>query len=403
MFKTLFQLLIPDSVVHLPELLRRYKLIVSIILITILFDLDYAITTISINMQEGTYILSLAALIHISLLFAIKKRLPLIWVSNIYIATGVTAVMVSIIYSGGYASPVLPWLASSPIMALLMAGRRTGITWMIINTLLTIFFGISKSMHIEFPLHYDLSWRDNLNLNCAFGLIMIIFFVSLVFENGKNSAMKRLEEHSLLLSEEKKKNALYEISQEIHDGMGQTLSVIKLNLHLLDTTFKEIPNEKLKETLQLAGKAIEDLRNISNNLYTESLREFDLANALIEDITHIRKLGKPHIELSLLGKPYLVEPRSAFILYRVTREAINNSLRHAQANNITVTLHFTNPFQIVIKDDGIGIKNAGLNSSGQGMLNMRDRLALLGGKLSIESTPEKGTTITASIKTTELS
>jgi signal transduction histidine kinase len=397
MFKRLFKFLIPGSADDQPELLRRYRLIISIILITVVFDLNYAFTTITIGMKEGTYALFFVAFVHLALLVGIKKGLPLLWISNIYIFNGVTAIVVSIIFSGGSASPVLPWLASSPIMALLMAGRRSGIAWMGINTVLILFFGFSKHLNIEFPINYDLDWRDNLSLNCALGLIMIIFFVSLVFENGKNSAMERLEVKSLLLSEEKKKNALYEISQEIHDGIGQTLSVIKLNLHLLDTPVNEIPNDKLRETLLLAGKAIQDLRNISNNLYTENIQEFDLANALMEDVEHIRKLGKPEIKFTIVGDPYSLNPRTAFILYRVAREAVNNALRHAKANSIKLKIDFSETFCISIKDDGCGMESSGLGNAGQGILSMRDRMALLGGKLFVESFPESGTMVLAKI------
>ena len=99
-----------------------------------------------------------------------------------------------------------------------------------------------------------------------------------------------VESGSILLAEEKRKNAFHEISQEIHDGVGQTLSIIKLNLHLLE----KIKNEsggRLNETVELVEKAIVDLRNISNNLYSENLQGFNLENALNDDLNLIHNIG----------------------------------------------------------------------------------------------------------------
>jgi signal transduction histidine kinase len=397
MFKRIFLYLIPVEVAGKPELLRRYRLILSIIMITVIFDLDYGFTTISIGMKGGTTMLFIAATVHLSLLYAVKRNVPLLVVSNIYVLTGVSAIVVSVFHSGGFYSPVLPWLATSPVMALLMGGRRTGIAWLVINTALILFFSFAVKMGIVFPVNYNLEWKDNLSLNCILGLIMIIFFVSLVFENGKNTAIKRLEEKSLLLSEEKKKNALYQISQEIHDGVGQTLSVIKLNLHLLDSRLEQMPHDHIKETLALAGKAIQDLRNISNNLYAENLSEFDLGNAILEDIEHIRKIGTIKAAVAIKGNPYLLDARSAFILYRVSREATNNALKHSGATSIMVEMDFGDEFSLTVSDDGCGMEASFSGHTGQGMMSMRERMLLLGGSLEVESNPSGGTRLTAKI------
>ncbi|NQX56855.1 hypothetical protein HQN86_24775 [Pedobacter panaciterrae] len=397
MFKRIFLYLIPRHAAENPDLLRRYRLILSIIMITVVFDFDYAFTTISIGMKAGTTMLFIAATIHLLLIYAVKKNVNLQVVSNIYILTGVSAIVVSIVHSGGFSSPVLPWLATSPVMALLMGGRRTGIAWLVVNTLLILFFAFSIKMGIRFPINYNLGWRDNLSLNCVLGLIMIIFFVSLVFENGKNAAIKRLEVKSLLLAEEKKKNALYQISQEIHDGVGQTLSIIKLNLHLLDSRPEQMPPDNVKETLALAGKAIQDLRNISNNLYAENLSEFDLGNAILEDIDHIRKIGTIKASVIITGTPYLLDARTAFILYRVSREAMNNALKHSGASSIEVEMDFSDEFSLTVSDNGCGMDTTFSGHPGQGMVSMRERMQLLGGSFEVRQNPSGGTRLTARI------
>ncbi|MDP5199805.1 sensor histidine kinase [Flavobacterium sp. DG2-3] len=387
MLKKLTLYFIPEEKQELPEVLLKYKLVVNIILITFLFDLDYAFITITIKMSEGTVSLIIAAILHLSLLFAVKKNILLSFIINFYVLVGVLAVVISIYFSGGLSSPVLPWLATSPVVALLMNGRKTGLTWLFINSSIALYFGISDKLGYSFPLHYDLEWKNSLAINCLVGLILIVFFVSYVFETGKNTAFKKLAENSILLAEEKRKNAFHEISQEIHDGVGQTLSIIKLNLHLLEK-IKDESGGKLNETVELVTKAIVDLRNISNHLYSENLHSFILENALSDDLTLIKNIGTHSTVLNVTGKSN-IDPKTAFSLYRIAKEGLNNILKHASATSIIITLDYSNQFTMVIQDNGVGISYKN-EIGGQGIASMRDRINLLGGYMSIEDSG-KGT------------
>jgi hypothetical protein len=142
MLKKLALYFIPLDKQELPEILLRYKLVVNIILITILFDLDYALITITIKMSEGTQSLLIAAILHLLLLFAVKKNISLLFIVNLYVLLGVSAIFISIYFSGGFISPVLPWLATSPVVAMLMNGKKTGLTWLFINSIIALYFGI---------------------------------------------------------------------------------------------------------------------------------------------------------------------------------------------------------------------------------------------------------------------
>ena len=393
MLKKLTLYFIPQDKQELPEILLRYKLVVNIILITILFDLDYALITLTIKMSAGTESLILAAALHLLLLFGVKKNVPLLFITNFYVLIGVWAIVVSIYFSGGFISPVLPWLATSPVVAMLMGGRKTGLSWLFINSIIALYFGISDKLGYIFPIDYDLGWKNSLAINCLVGLILIVFFVSYAFENGKNSALKRLAQNSILLAEEKRKNAFHEISQEIHDGVGQTLSIIKLNLHLLEK-IKQESGGRLNETVELVTKAIADLRNISNHLYSENLQGFNLENALSDDLVLIQNIGTHSTELILNGKSDL-EPKTAFTLYRIAKEGLNNVLKHANATAIKITIGYTDQFSMTIEDNGVGISYKNENA-GQGIASMRDRMHLLGGQLSIENSG-KGTILKLTI------
>ncbi|PWG78708.1 sensor histidine kinase [Pararcticibacter amylolyticus] len=400
MWKALSLYFIPPEGRSSPELLRKYSLVVNIILITVLFDMDYAFTTVLIGLEEGTKVMLFAAAVQFSALFALKRGSSLLLVTNVYVAAGVLAVLVSAWYSGGFRSPVLPWLSTSPIVAMLMAGRRTGFFWMAFNTVCVLVLAWLSGKDYAFPVSYDRGWENMLSANCYAGLVLIIFSMALVFENGKNAAIKRLEEKSLLLAEEKRKTALYTVSQEIHDNVGQTLSIIKLNLHLLDGTGATENPSMLRETIGLTQKAIADIRNLSSSLYTENIREFNLPEALRADLALVEKSGAYRTFLNVIGKDVL-DPKTGFILFRIAKEAINNILKHADADTIRVDLDFAEGFSLRISDNGRGIGYE--TGAGQGMYIMKERMGLLGGDLEVFSDKGKGTSLVARIPAQMLS
>lgn len=376
------------------ELSRRYRLVVNIILITILFDLNYAGITVLINLSEGTIIMLWTALLNIFLLFLIKKRLPLLLATNLYIFFGVLAIVVCIYFSGGFASPVLPWLATSPIVALLMGGRNTGLTWMIINCCIMVVFGVLNNHNYDFPSDYDHSWDGMFYLNCYVGLVLIIFAVAYVFESGKNTAFKQLAEKNILLAEEKKKQALQKISQEIHDNIGQTLSLAKLNLHSIHKLDAERSKAKVEDTLQLVAKAIQDLRELSNNLHSDNITDFNLTEAIRNELDMLSRIGHYGTELEVSGSYYKLTPQTELIIYRIYQEIINNIIKHSGAKSIIIKIWYElDQFSLVVEDNGRGFNCEEFLSKGQGLSNIQSRTKLLGGQVEIDSVVNKGTTI----------
>lgn len=398
MFKNIISFFIPGHTDPAPELYRRYKLVAIIVLITFLYDLNYAGTTVMIGMTKATPFLLFTALINLVLLFLLRQGLQLTLTVNLYAFFGVIAILMSIYHSGGFHSPVLPWLATTPIVAMLMAGRKTGIFWAILNSILVIALGTLDKAGYHFPYNYDRSWENMLSTNCYAGLVLIIFFAALVFENGKNTALNRLAENNLLLAEEKKKTALNEISQEIHDNVGHTLSVAKLNLHLVHHLEENQSRLKLQETVELVGKAISDLRNISHSLYSDNIVRFDLEQSIDAELQTIKGLGTYQISYSCAGAPKNLSPQTQFILFRIFKEAVNNIIKHAEATLISIELDYTSAdFNMQIKDNGRGMSAERRSSYGQGITNIKDRVNLLQGTVEIESGLTKGTCIRISI------
>lgn len=393
MLSSLLHFFIPEDKRASVELLRRYRLVVSIMLLTALFDLNYAGITILIGLEEGIAIMLLAALLHLLLPFLLKAGLPLIAGTYLYILTGVMAVTVCIYYSGGFYSPVLPWLATSPVVALLMGGRRTGLFWMLVNSGIVCWFGV-RNTHYAFPSNYDHSWDQFFYLNCFVGLVVIVFVVALVFENGKNTAFRELAEKNLLLAEEKKKLALQDISREIHDNIGQTLSLAKLHLHTMQMLSGGRAEKKLAEVLELVAKAIQDLRGLSNKIHSDNITEFDLVETLRNELDMIGRIGRYTTELEVKGIPFPLSPQTALILYRISQEILHNIIKHAGATAIGMRIDYEpQQFVLNIRDNGKGFDCEDFMQKGQGFRNMQNRAQLLGGQLLVDSGRRQGTKV----------
>jgi signal transduction histidine kinase len=393
---------VPSDKRAVPDTLRRYKLIVSIFFITALFNMDYMGLTIQMHLREGTYSLLLEIVLNLTWPFVIRAGANPKLISNVYVFFGVMVVLICMWFSGGFSSPVLPWLATSPIVALLMAGRSSGWGWCIFNSSCIITLGLLSKAHYPFPIHYDRSFDNYFYTNCFAGLVLITFAVTLVFENGKNTALKRLAESSLLLAEEKKKTALLDISQEIHDNVGQTLSVIKLNLHLLEALKEKPAPAQLQDTMDLLTKAIQDLRNISRNLYAENIQQFNLLDSLRDELELIARTGMFQAELATAGEYTKLDARSELVLFRIIKEALNNCIRHAHAKSISIGVRYE-PYLLIltVADDGIGFSSTGANPDGMGLRSMQDRAQLLGAQFSSHSTLGKGTLISVKLPLTK--
>lgn len=187
------------------------------------------------------------------------------------------------------------------------------------------------------------------------------------------------------------------ISQEVHDNIGQVLSLVKLNLGTVDFLHPDLASQKVSETRQLVGKAIQDLRNLAHSLHSDHIVDIGLPAAIEKIIQVIDKSGTCKTVLQVEGAVQKNDPQKELILFRIVQECINNILKHAQAGTITVHLLYTaTACCITITDDGVGfnLPAGSENNSGLGIKSMYNRTHLIGARFAIASAPGKGTRVT---------
>lgn len=214
-------------------------------------------------------------------------------------------------------------------------------------------------------------------------------------ESLKNDFEKVILENKLEIQEQ----TLKTISQEIHDNIGQTLSLAKLNL-ALEEEEQAGTNIKIVSSHQLVSKAIQDLRDISRSLNTDYVAEMGLIRSIEYELEMICKTGIMKPSLQVEGSQRRMDRQKELILFRIVQESLNNIIKHAGATTLTVAANYQpHELQIVIEDNGKGVDLSPLNENdnpgfGLGIRNMHNRARLIGAEFSMSSTIGRGTTVT---------
>lgn len=214
------------------------------------------------------------------------------------------------------------------------------------------------------------------------------------------SELKNAYDQELLKAQlEIREQTLHGISQEIHDNVGQVLSLAKLHLNKFILSTPASFNERVTTSKDLISKAIHDLRSISKSLNREYIADQSLSQLLQVDLENIKNGADYIIDFKVNGTERPINPQHQLIIYRIAQEALNNIVKHSGASSIEVLMQYdSESFRLAIRDNGIGFevdkaKAASDNRAGSGVHNMRNRAKLIGGSFVFESNPGKGSMV----------
>jgi len=227
----------------------------------------------------------------------------------------------------------------------------------------------------------------------AFFMIVFVFFYnqkrkSHIYE--KNQIQLQHEQEILTAQLEIQEQTMKTVSQEIHDNVGQVLSLAKLYLNTLEGINDEAKSAKITESRQLVGKAINDLRDLSRSFYGDRITEMGLNEAIATELKVLQNSGVYETQLEISGNSYRFEPQKEIVLFRMVQEALHNSVKHAQPGLIKVKMHYgSKQFQLSIIDNGKGFEAGKIKDGkvGMGLTSMRNRAAMIGASFDIQSGP----------------
>ena len=178
------------------------------------------------------------------------------------------------------------------------------------------------------------------------------------------------------------------LAKELHDGVSN-------NLLVLETRLKKLLAEKDVSVFSFLSETREDVRNISHELMPPVFRYATIDEMLWDYVSHL--VDSSQVQLKYYSDPSevdwsIVPENIGYEVYRIVQEALNNSLKHASATSVTVSMELDGVIlTICIMDNGIGF-NPSSKHSGIGIQTMRERASVVGGELNIESN-EAGTKV----------
>lgn len=191
------------------------------------------------------------------------------------------------------------------------------------------------------------------------------------------------------------------ISEDLHDGLGQTLTAASLNLMALENDLNEagITNsDKVDSLKSLLQNAIVEVRNISHNLMPNLMAEEGLEAAITELCNRTIKSSKLDIILKIQNLPKKLNSAIEISFYRIVQEVINNTLKHSGARKLFVSIiYFDNRIMLETEDNGVGFDPNIKDIKGLGLKNIAIRVEMLNGVYHINSVPGKGTLISIEI------
>jgi two-component system, NarL family, sensor histidine kinase DevS len=189
------------------------------------------------------------------------------------------------------------------------------------------------------------------------------------------------------------------LARELHDETGQALTSILLGLKSFDDAASpEDVAAATSELRELVVSTLQDVRRLAVELRPQALDDFGIVSALERLVETFREQTGIQVDLEpRLGNERL-PPDVETTLYRIMQEALTNVVKHAQAKRVSIVLtRRDGSVTAVIEDDGRGFDESQAGENGLGLLGMSERVALVDGRLNVESSPGSGTTLSIEV------
>lgn len=208
-------------------------------------------------------------------------------------------------------------------------------------------------------------------------------------------------------------NERFQIAREIHDELGQMLTILKMDVFLLKEKIKAELNEEsinayrddMQNIFSCFDSLIKSVQNITQKLRPDVLNDLGLVDALrwlCEEFENTNGIKCEFINKAAKLEELTIEYKNVF--FRIVQQALNNVIEHAEATRAVIELSYNSEFlHLNITDNGKGIKEDKLrHPNSLGLLSMRERSHYLGGEFSMSGDPEKGSEVSLKIPVSEI-
>jgi len=229
-------------------------------------------------------------------------------------------------------------------------------------------------------------------------LFVVIFFIA--FQRRKNKFLldriearqkfeKEIEKSKLEIQEQTFKN----IAWELHDNVGQLLSVVNIQLNMLMQTAPKNLHGPLSETKGVVKDAVNEIRTLSKILNNDVILKNGLVTSVQLELERFNRLNFLEAILTIEGDAIEIKSTDEIIIFRILQEFFSNVIKHAKAKKLFVLLSYKpNVLEILAEDDGVGF-NSEKKTDSSGMHTMKSRADLLNADFLLSSKLGEGTTL----------
>lgn len=233
----------------------------------------------------------------------------------------------------------------------------------------------------------------------AFILAYILIYNRRKKKHIEEKALMKLTFDSELIKTqmEVREQTMQTIGADLHDNIGQLLSLTSLTLSSVELDNVSKAQEKIDTARDLTLRSIKEMRLLGKLLQGEQLIGLGLVEAIRHEINWVEKSGQYEVNYNVMGEqPAQNNADKDLILFRITQEILNNIIKHSQAKEINIKLGYSESvIGLHIIDNGTGFNPNELTNDqkGMGLHNIRKRAEIFGGEVSIKSRPDEGTCI----------
>ena len=192
------------------------------------------------------------------------------------------------------------------------------------------------------------------------------------------------------------------IARELHDDLNQRIALLAIELDLLEQNLPDSASQ-VRSRIQQVGKSVSNIGNdiqaIAHRLHSSKLEYLGIVPAIAGFCKELSEYQKVEIDFRHSNIPPALAQEVALCLFRVLQQALQNGVKHSGVRSFRVELHgVPDEIQLTVSDSGVGFETkSAMTGEGLGLISMRERLHLVKGEISIESRPNQGTTIRASV------
>ena len=214
--------------------------------------------------------------------------------------------------------------------------------------------------------------------------------------NASHEKLQALADHQERVREEERKS----IAREVHDELGQSLTGLKMKIHILKRQATLMDDDSgliadgLDDLTEMTDSTIATVRRIASELRPSLLDDFGLVAAIEWQVQEFGRRTSIASDFVSNSESVDLGGDRNTAMFRIVQEALTNIARHAGARNVLVELEErSDQIRITIRDDGRGMIESAARGTSLGMIGMHERCRMIGGELKIESIPSAGTTV----------